>query len=63
MEGNTASFVMETPISGYNCGEKKSFVFLVHKGNDDYNLGGEFVRYFSFYCLSGNITGKSRDIF
>lgn len=38
MEGHTACFTREIPISGHDCGEEKPFVFLVHKGNDDYKL-------------------------
>lgn len=63
VEEHTVSFAEERPISGYDCGEKISFVYLVYKGNGDYNLGWEYVRGFLFHSLSGNVTGHSGENF
>lgn len=65
VEGHTASFAEERPINRYDCGEKILFVYPVHKGNNDYNVGWQYIRFFLFYshCLSGNITEPSRENF
>lgn len=63
MEGYIVCFIREIFISGYDCGEEKLFVFFVYKGNDDYKLSWEYVRFFLFYCFLGNIIGKFGEIF